>query len=421
MDKYTLICCADGNPVNTAGPFDFTGNCHPNSLVKPLYRKPTLNVDHDRPGLWKYMDWLPVRNQNNYVYGPVTYKSKGLASELGLENLWISFSGYYPDLRAYYKTCTFKELHAVVAIQYARENGIEKLVMASAGNTAVAFVYIAEMLKFPVVCVVPEKCMCGVNIPNMLIEHSRIVMLEGGDYSDALDITKRLAAIKGYTYEGGSRNFARRAGLSVPYIDIVMNMGRAPDHYFQAVGSGTGAIATWHVNELFQRDGSHGRHLTKLHLAQNVPMVPMVSAWNSGRDQIVPEKDLPQINNILDVVAARVLSTKYPAYGVRGGVYDALKATGGQMYAVTNDEAYESAELFKRVEGPDILPAAAVALSALRTAVRRKAVRPYDAIMLNITGAGTEQRLRDLSVLQIRPNATITPSVTDDELAALKV
>ncbi|MBI4828136.1 MAG: pyridoxal-phosphate dependent enzyme [Nitrospinae bacterium] len=216
MDKYTLICCADGNPVNTAGPFDFTGNCHPNSLIKPLYRKPTLNVDADRPGLWKYIDWLPVRNQNSYVYGPVTYKSKGLARELGLENLWISFSGYYPDLRAYYKTCTFKELHAVVAIQYARENGIEKLVMASAGNTAVAFVYIAEMLKFPVVCVVPEKCMCGVNIPNMLIEHSRIVMLEGGDYSDALDITKRLAAIKGYTYEGGSRNFAVARQRVVP-------------------------------------------------------------------------------------------------------------------------------------------------------------------------------------------------------------
>jgi cysteate synthase len=28
---------------------------------------------------------------------PVTYKSEGLAEKLGLTNLWITFSGYWPE------------------------------------------------------------------------------------------------------------------------------------------------------------------------------------------------------------------------------------------------------------------------------------------------------------------------------------
>jgi len=420
MGKYSLICSADGAPTQTEHPFDFTGSCHDNALLKPLYEKRKIEPDLSRPGLWKYLDWLPVKDQNEYPYGPVTYKSEGLARELGLKDLWISFNGYYPDFGAYYKTCTFKELHAVLAIQYARENGVGKMVLASAGNTAVAFTYIAEVLKFPVVCIVPEKCMCGVNVPNMLIDYAKIVMLKG-DYSDALDISKRLCKVKNYVYEGGAKNFARRAGLAVPYLDAVLTIGNIPTHYFQAVGSGTGAAAAWHVNELLIRDGSYGSHYSRLHLSQNTPMTPMVSAWSAGRNYINLNTDIPKIDNILDALAARVLSTKYPAYEIRGGVHDALKATGGLMYAIKNEEVYESGDIFRRTEGRDILPASCVAVSSLRRAVKEKKVRPDDIILLNITGGGIEQRLRDLSVLQIKPNASITSDITDDQLERLDV
>jgi len=421
MEKYTLECGACGATVEQKNPFDFTAPCHDDSLLKVRYKKTVLKPRSDLPGLWKYIDWLPVEYQPEYTFGPVTYKSNGLANELGLSNLWFSFNGYYPDLQAYYKTCTFKELHAVVAISHARQNGIDKLVLASAGNTAVAFIYMAEILKFPVVLIVPETCMCGVNIPNMLIEHSKVIMLTDGDYSDAIDIAKRLSKIKNYKHEGGCQNYARRAGLGMPYLDAAVTIGRIPDHYFQAVGSGGGAIAAWEANELLKGDGSYGSHLSKLHLSQNLPMTPMLSAWNAGRNYIDPEIDIPKIDNILDVVAARVLSTKYPCYGVSGGVYDALRATGGMMYGITNDEVYESKELFKRVEGPDILPASCVALTSLIKAVREKRVRRDDTILLNLTGAGTEQRLRDLFILQMKPALEITRDITDTQLKALNV
>jgi len=407
--------------VALASPFDFTTGCGADSLLKTSYFQQKLELRPDLPGLWKYINWLPVKSQNEYPFGPITYKSRGLAAELGLFNLWVSFNGYYPDFGAYYKTCTFKELHAVVVIQYAKEHGVDKLVLASAGNTAVAFSQIAEFLKFPVVCVVPEKCMSGVIAPSMLIQYSKIIMLTGGDYSDALNISKRLAAIKGYTYEGGAKNFARRAGLGLTYLDAVVTIGRIPDHYFQGVGSGTGAIAAWHTNMQFADDGSYGSYLTKLHLAQNRPMTPMVSAWAAGRNYIKQEVDVPRVDNILDLVAAPVLTNKYPAYGIRGGVYDALRSTGGLMYAVSNDEIYEASDIFKRTEGRDIQPPAAAAVAALIRAAREKKVRKGDIILLNITGAGKEQRGRDLAVTSIKPNIIISKEITDQQLGELQI
>ncbi|MDH5637410.1 MAG: cysteate synthase [Nitrospinota bacterium] len=421
MDKYKLICCANGQEVRLKSPFDFQTGCHENSLLKAVYHQERLEIRNDLPGLWKYINWLPVNSHNEYSFGPVTYKSQGLAAELGLYNLWISFNGYYPDFGAYYKTCTFKELHAVVVIQYAKEHNVEKLVLASAGNTAVAFSYIAEFLKYPVVCVVPEKCMKAVQAPNMLFSNSKIVMLTGGDYSDALNVSRRLAALKGWTYEGGAKNFARRAGLGISYMDAVATIGRIPDHYFQGVGSGTGAIAAWHTNMLFIADGSYGTYMTKLHLAQNKPMTPMASAWAAGRNFIKQEVDVPQVENILDLVAAPVLTNKYPAYGISGGVYDGLRSTGGLMYGISNDELYEAGDVFKRTEGRDVNPPAAVATAALIKAVKEKKVGRGDIIMLNITGAGKEQRHRDLSILPIKPNLTITKEITDEELMELPV
>jgi cysteate synthase len=420
MGDYSLICCATGDEVHQADPFDFTTDCE-GSLLKAQFANTKLRVRDDLPGLWRFIDWLPVKKPNEYSFGPVTYKSKVLGKELGLSNLWLSLNGYYPDLKAFYKTCTFKELHAVVAIEYAREQGVDKLVLASAGNTGVAFTFIAELLNFPTVCVIPAKCMCGVNVPNMLIEHAKIVVLEDGDYSDALDISRRLSDVKGYVYEGGSKNFARRAGLSVPYLDAVTKIGQIPHHYFQAVGSGTGAIASWHVNELFVRDGAYGDYFTKMHLSQNSPMTPMVSAWSEGRDHLIEERDIPDTENILDVVASRVLSTKYPAYAVRGGVYDALKATDGHMYAIENQEVFDAVKLFKKFEGPDILPASGVALASLLHAIRDGKVARDDIIMLNLTGAGTAQRLMDLSVVPIKAHHIITKEITDEQLYELDV
>jgi cysteate synthase len=77
-----------------------------------------------------------------------------------------------------------------------------------------------------------------------------------GDYSDSIDVAKRISSVYGFPFEGGVKNIAKRDGLGAVLLKAVSEMGRLPDHYFQAVGSGTGAIGVWEMSERFIRDGN---------------------------------------------------------------------------------------------------------------------------------------------------------------------
>jgi cysteate synthase len=168
--------------------------------------------------------------------------------------------------------------------------------------------------------------------------------LEDGDYSDAIDLAKRIALARGYPFEGGVKNIAKRDGLGIVLLEAVSKMGKLPDRYFQAVGSGTGAIAVWEMSERFLSDGRFGSRLPVLHLAQNLPFAPMVKAWSKGSRELFPEDLNPKL---IEEITTRVISTRYPAYSIMGGVFDALTATGGSMYGIVNDEVYEAIDFFE--------------------------------------------------------------------------
>ncbi len=414
--KFHLECVKSGEQLERP-PFDFSCPKH-NSLIRSIYQKKTLDPKSQK-SIWKFIDWLPVKNASSYSEKPVTYKSEALAGEMGLENLYISFSGYWPERGSRMETCTFKELEGAVTVQYAKENGVDSLVVASAGNTAKAFAQVAMQERFHVLLIVPEKCLCGVHLPEFNRRYAKTIILKDGDYSDAIKLAKRLSNVKGFTYEGGARNIARRDGLSTVMLDSVVEMGEMPDHYFQAVGSGTGAIASFEAALRLRGDGRFGEKLPRFHLAQNLPVAPMHSAWMAGRREINLEEDVPKANNVLDLVYARVLSNRYPPYGVAGGVFDTLVLTNGEMYGVENREARRARSLFHGLEGIDILPAAAVNVSALTKAVEAGSVSKDDLVLLNITGGGNQRLRKDKRLHRIKVDLKVSKDISDTELEGL--
>ncbi len=370
-------------------------------------------AENNSDGIWKF-NWLPVQNRSFHQPGPVVYKSEGLSSALGLENLYISFNGYWPERGAEITSCTFKEFEAAVVLENARGNGIEGMVVASAGNTARAFAHLSTVSNFPVIIVVPRMCLfemwyleASLKIPT--------IALEEGDYSNAIDLARRIALVQGYPFEGGVKNIAKRDGLGIVLLDAVSKIGRLPDSYFQAVGSGTGAIAAWEMSERFLRDGRFGSKAPALHLAQNLPFAPMVKAWDRGSRELLPEDLNPKL---IEEITTRVISNRYPAYSVQGGVYDALQSTEGKMYGIINDEVFDAVDLFEKTEGADIVPAAGVAVAALRKAVSGNHVNKGDTILLNITGGG-EQKLRaDMKTHRVKP-VFVSKNISDNEIEQL--
>jgi len=382
------------------------------ALLVTEYSEPKFRDDLG-DGIWRF-NWLPVHTPAFSQGGTVVYRSTGLGTHLGIEKLFIAFNGYWPERNANLQTCTFKEFEAAVVLQNAMENGVDGLIVASAGNTAKAFAHLSVISGFPVIIVVPTMCLMDM----WYLEESDLVptlAIEDGDYSDAIDVARRIASITGFPFEGGVKNIAKRDGLGSVLLEAVSFMGQLPDHYVQAVGSGTGAIGVWEMAERFLRDDRFGSSLPKLHLAQNLPFAPMMKAWERKSRVLFPEDLDPAL---IRGITTRVLSTRYPAYSVKGGVFDALSATDGVMYGIRNKEVYEAMDLFEKYEEIDIVPASGVAVAALRHAVDRETIRPGETVLLNITGGGQKRVWKERETCEVTPHV-ISRSIDDKEIEKL--
>jgi len=398
--KYNLVCTGCGGAYS-----DDRLKCDSdNALLRTNYRNKRLNLKNVR-GMGRFHDWLPVQEIITSDSGPVAYKSTELATELGLDNLHISFNGYWPEKGAFIKTCSFKELEAFPTMQKFKDSG-KSLVLASAGNTARAFAHVSALTGVKVYIVVPASGISRMWLPEEPTDSIRLIQMGPNcDYTDSIHLADRLAALPGMQAEGGARNVARRDGMGTVMLDASVYMKRMPDHYFQAIGSGTGGIAAWEASLRLREDGRFGMKLPRLHLSQNLPFVPMYNAWNAGRRDIIKDIDMPEPKKLIHGMYADILSNREPPYSVAGGVYDALCSTEGSMYAISNSEAESAVSLFERLEGIDIFPPAGVAVASLIQAVESGKVKADEHIVLNITGGGVKRLERDYHLYKIEPVA----------------
>ncbi|MDG5799026.1 cysteate synthase [Marinilabiliaceae bacterium ANBcel2] len=374
------------------------------SLISAVYEEVQINFRDPVAGVLRFADWLPINWYPEGSSAPVTYKSEGLASHLGLNNLYITFSGYWPEKGANMKTCSFKETEAYSVCGRMSSDFKDVLVVASAGNTARAFARVCSDNGIPLLLCVPEDNLNAMWFDQPVKDNVKLICSRsGGDYFDAIHLSNIACSLPGFIAEGGAKNIARRDGMGTTVLSATEFIGQIPDYYFQAVGSGTGAIAAWEANQRLIVDGRFGRHAMKLLVSQNRPFIPIYNAWKADSRQLLPFDD-DEARKQVEEIDAKVLSNRKPPYSIAGGLYDALKATDGDVLIASNEESAAAAELFESVEGIDIHPAAAVATATLINEVNSGNV-PLDAnVMLNITGGGEKLIKSEKEMFAIEPS-----------------
>jgi cysteate synthase len=416
--KYNLKSLASGKLFNDNGWTLEAPGEEPPSLVRAEYESRQLNLLDESYGLYKFASWLPVQRLLEGSSAPVTYKSQGLANVLGLKNLYITFSGYWPERGAMMKTCSFKETEAYSV--GGRMKGDEKkvLVVASAGNTARSFARVCSDNNIPLLLCMPEDNIGSMWFDSPVHDNVKLIVTRSGsDYFDAIHLSNLACQSPHFIAEGGAKNVARRDGMGTTVLSAATAIGEIPEYYFQAIGSGTGAIAAWEANLRLIADGRFGDRKMKLMVSQNEPFVPIYNAWKAGSRDMLPFDDDLARQQVCEI-NAKVLSNRKPPYGIAGGLFDALQDTGGDVLTATNTEAAKAFELFLKTEGIDIHPAAAVATATLISALDQKRI-PADAlIMLNITGGGEERFKRNKNLHYLKPSMIFSPGSSCDEVIA---
>lgn len=413
--KYKLMNVGTGRIFEDRGWMLADPEATSPSLVRAVYENKKFTPRDDLKGLYRYAEWMPIKRTLRHSCAPVTYHSKGLGKFLGLDNLYITFSGYNPKIGAKFQTCSFKETEAFSVCARLAKKEKRTLVVQSAGNTARAFAQVCSDNMIPIVICVPLDNRHDLWFQHKLNPCVKLVATPAGsDYYDAIALGDKICQDSRYFAEGGAKNVARRDGMGTTLLSAVETIGRIPDAYFQAVGSGTGAIAAWENNLRLIEDGRFGSHKMKIFVAQNKPFTLLHDSWQAGKRELAaldPDMGRRQAESIL----AKVLSNRKPPYSLAGGLYDALLDTKGDTFLASNDDIIYWILQFRNLEGYDIFPAPACAVHALATAVREGKVGKEDVIMLNITGGGSLAAMGKGYHL-LEPSLVLSPELAADEI-----
>ncbi len=402
--RYLLETVATGRRFEDTGWMLADPQCKEPSLIRAIYEKKQITFGPEERGIYKFADWMPVKRMLKGSAPTITYKSEKLAAKLGLSNLYIAFSGYWPEKGGAMTTCSFKETEAYSVCARLPEDEKRVLVVASAGNTARAFAKVCSENNIPLLLSVPEENIGALWFEKPLNDCVKLICSpRGTDYFDAIALGDAACTSPLFFPEGGAKNIARRDGMATTVLSAAQVMGRIPDAYFQAIGSGTGTIAAWEANLRLIEDGRFGSHKMKLFPSQNVPFLPMHDAWKAGSRALLPMDDEKARVQALEI-DAKVLSNRRPPYSIKGGLYDAMSDAGGDVECATNDEIAAMQQLFLETEGIDIHEAAAVALQGMIHAFEAGKLPREAVAMLNITGGGQARFQQEHECWYLKPS-----------------
>lgn len=415
--KYKLVNVGTGRVFEDEGWTIADPEATSPSLVRAVYENTKFTPREDLKGLYRYAEWLPIVRTLRHSHAPVTYKSKGLASVLGMEKLYITFSGYCPRIGARMETCSFKETEAYSVCARLPKKNKRILVVQSAGNTARAFAKVCSDNNIPIVICVPLDNFSDLWFKKKLSSCVKIIATPSGtDYFDAITLGDKLCKDPRYMAEGGAKNVARRDGMGTTLLSAVEVIGRIPDAYFQAVGSGTGAIAAWENAARLAADGRFGENKMRIYASQNAPFTIMYDSWKAHSRELVPMTP-EEGRQKSEVILGKVLSNRKPPYSLAGGLFDVLEKSGGDMFKVSNDEIVSWVVKYFSLEGYDLFPASACAVSSLKQALDAGIVKHDETVMLNVTGGGMLGATRKGFILK-EPDLILSPDLPAEEIIA---
>lgn len=392
--SYHLVCSACGAEYHDDGLRLSCDGPHEPALLRTAYRSPSFTACTPRDGIFRFAPWLPVVRTVPDSPGCVVYSADRLAARIGLDDLQVAFSGYWPERGAHMPTGTFKDLEASTVLGRLPDDP-PILVLASAGNTAAAFARACSANGVRCLIIVAGNALGRLDSPEPLAECVRLVALGGeATYDDAMVLAEAVGGLDGFQLEGGIRNVGRRDGLATCMLSAFEMYGSLPEYYFQGVGSGAGAVA---AHEAATRLKAHGcpDPFPRLMLCQNAPYARIHAAWireQEPGDGTSAHDSASGSATDRSAVMAMELANGRPPYAVGGGVRDILRESRGHVLAMPNHEVARAMRLFEQVEGIDIDPAAGVALAGLTAMVDRGEVARDATVLLNVTGGGRLRR-----------------------------
>ncbi len=327
-----------------------------------------------RPDLWRYWPVLPVNRRDSIVslgegMTPLV-NTRRLGAAIGAQDLWVKDEGLNP-------TGSFKARGMTAAISMARELGIAKIAVPSAGNAASAAAAYAAAAGIEAHIFMPT------DVPQAnFIECKALgahVTLVNGLISDCAKIVTERKDQEGWFDVSTLKEPYRIEGKKTMGYEVAEQFGwELPDAIFYPTGGGVGLIGMWKAFEELETLGWIGGKRPKMIAVQAAGCQPVVRAFERGE----PRTEFWQGAS---TVAAGLRVPK-PLGDVL--ILQALRESHGTAIAIDDTEIIDAGIEIASLEGMFIAPEGAACVAALRKLLANGFLNSRERIVIYNTGSG---------------------------------
>jgi threonine synthase len=324
--------------------------------------------------LWRYRELLPHDDDAAAVsLGEATtplLACPRLAEALGLERLWIKDESGLP-------TGSFKARGLALAVTRARELGLRRLAIPSAGNAGGALAAYAARAGLEAWVFLPADTPL-VNRREAALYGARTFLVDGLITDCAAVVRAGAAAMEWFDVSTLKEPY-RLEGKKTMGLELAEQMDwRLPDAILYPTGGGTGLIGMWKAfDELAELGWLDAPSRPRLYACQSDGCAPIVRALADGARFAEPFPDARTVASGLRV--PRAVGDFL--------ILDAVRASGGAACAAPEGELLPWMHRASALEGIALCPEAAACLAVLAALVARGDVRRAERVVVFNTGA----------------------------------
>lgn len=323
-------------------------------------------IEMETQSLWRYASMLPLLDAKNRVslnegWTPIIPFNK-IRDRLSIKQIFLKDEGRNP-------TGSFKARGLCMAISKAKELGISKFIMPSAGNAASALAAYAAKAGMESTIVMPRITPESIK-ETVRMYGSNLILEDGLINACAKKVKQLMGQIDSFDLSTMKEPYRLEGKKTMGYELAEQLNWQVPEHIIFPTGGGTGLIGIWKaMKEMKSMKWIKGR-LPKMILVQTENCNPMIKMFKTG---LYPENFI--------ATASQAFGLAVPDPFAKKQIQQTIVESGGTCIEVSESEMLNGMQTIAATEGFLLSPEGSAGFIGLKKLIEKDFIKEDESVL----------------------------------------